>query len=192
MLSNRLIQKYLEKQKLTIIKNDIRPWGGWYLIDDTNTFDKKIIHVEPKMLLSLQYHGTPENRGHKEIWECCTRVRAIVSEKSVVGVAQDALNELLGKLLVIDILPGGKLIIEPGVIHALVNPFDENLYVIETRVSMKEETSIDREANITRIFDFTNRYGIPSYPQDLINRIMDPDFMPDYMINQGETFFTNL
>lgn len=192
MLSNHIIQKYLTENELSIIKSDTRPWGTWDLIDQNYTFDKKIIQLSPKMLLSLQYHGTTENIGHKEIWEACTHVRTLVSQKSVIGISQDLLNQVLEELLIIDLLPGGKLIIEPGVIHTLVNPFDENVCVIETRVSMKEETSNDREANITRIFDLTNRYNISSYPSNLFNKIMDPNLMPDYIIGYGETFFTNL
>ena len=192
---NKEVTDYLNRNQLKIISYDSnRPWGGWYLINidqstDSN-FDKKILRVIPDTVLSLQFHGTESHPGHLETWEACTNIRAIISKESVVNKTNSELSIILEDLLLVDVNPGGSLIIGPGYIHALVNLYKEEIYVIETRQSQIVETSDDRENNIVRIYDQTNRNNTPSYPNELILRIMDPYSEPDYLIQRGHIFDT--
>lgn len=144
-----------------------RPWGDWTLIDQDDMSDKKILHLLPGSLLSLQFHGDENHPGHKETWLALTKIRAVV-------------GDTIDDLSIIDIQPQGQLIINPGMIHALVNPFATDCYVMETRESQCVERPIDREENITRIYDQTNRGGLPSYPEALLKRIWS--LKPDYEI----------
>lgn len=190
-ISNQRIINYLNDNNLTIVESDPkRPWGGWYLIDiNKSTYsDRKILHVIPHTLLSLQYHGTPLHLGHMETWNACTKIRAVVSKISVVYQTETELNESLKNLAIIDIYPGGTLIIGSGFIHALANPFLQDIYVIETRQSQIAEMANDRENNIVRIYDQTNRNGTPSYPNWLVQKIMDPTNKPDYEVKEGNVF----
>lgn len=200
---NIIVDDYLKSNNLQIINSDPhRPWGGWYMIDINSTScyndslsslsDKKIIRVIPGSLLSLQYHGSLDNSGHDEIWETCTKTRAIVSKKSVIGMSKSDFEHCLNDLLVIDLDPSAKIVISAGFIHALVNPYDNDLFVIETRISQKQESSNDRENNITRIYDQYNRSGTSSYPSDLLLKIMDKNFKPDVVVPRNECFYTNL
>src|ERR1700679_3583575 len=93
---NLAIKDYLNKHNLSVIKADPqRPWGGWYIIDIDNIenplysmYDKKVLRVIPGTLLSLQYHGSLSHPGHHEIWEALTKIRAIISQKSAIGLSR--------------------------------------------------------------------------------------------------------
>ena len=184
---NAEVTNYLKKKNLSVIECDQnRPWGGWYLIDANPQFDKKILRVVPQTILSLQFHGTPTHPGHLEKWEACTQIRAIVGCQSVVGQSED----ILKTLLVVDVEPQGTLIIGSGFVHALANPFSDDIYVVETRESMINETAKERENNIVRIYDQTNRNGTPSFPEDLLNRIMDVNRKADVIVKSQTVFDT--
>lgn len=187
--NNCHVNKYLENNKLSIIDSDVnRPWGSWYLIHNNSLSDKKILQVLPQNILSLQYHGTDTNLGHNEIWEACTPIRAVLSFESAINKSQCELIEILNNLIIVDVECGGKINIGAGFIHALANPYLEDIYVIEERCSQKPETSQDRENNITRIYDQKQRNNTPSYPIALLNKILDPKYKPNYSINCDETF----
>ncbi len=174
------INRYLENNKLNIINCNKRSWGEWCLIDNSHMeYDKKILRVNPGMLLSLQYHGRDGRDGHLEIWEAFTKIRAIIGRESVVGKSDLKLDDLL----VLDINTGGSLIIGPGFVHGLGNPFSSDIYVIETRESQIVESSTDRELNITRIYDQADR--APPFPPHLVSRFMEN---PDIIVNDGEIF----
>jgi len=193
---NEIVNDYLHNNNLRIIKSDPnRPWGGWYIIDINNIenpqdsmHDKKILHVIPGTLLSLQYHGSPSHPGHKETWETCTKTRAVISKYSVVNLSQSDFDKCLNDLLIVDLEPGAKIFIGSGFLHALANPYTDDLFVIETRESQTPESPENRESNISRIYDQTNRGGIPSYPVELSQKIMNPNFIPHFLIKSGEIF----
>lgn len=192
---NKEVTDYLNRNQLKVISfDDNRPWGGWYLINidqsPNSNFDKKILRVVPNTVLSLQFHGTESHPGHLEIWEACTHIRAIISKESVVSKTSGELCVILENLIFVDVNPGGTLIIGPGYIHALANLYKEDIYVIETRQSQIVETCDQRENNIVRIYDQTNRNNTPSYPDELILRIMDPQAEPNYLIQRGDIFDT--
>ena len=186
---NKLVNEFMKDNKLNIIEEDgKRPWGDWYIIRLEKQFDTKVLRVIPKTLLSLQYHGTPTHQGHSEKWVACTNIRALISKQSAIGLSKEELTKSLNEMIMVDIKAGGTLIIGPGIIHALANPFDDDIYVIETRLSEIVETSKDREDNIVRIYDQTNRNGTPSFPPNLVKRILDPASSPDYIVNDGTIF----
>jgi hypothetical protein len=191
---NQLVTDYLCTNRLKVIKSDAsRPWGGWYLIDIHNPenssqslYDKKIIRVVPGTILSLQYHGSPDHMGHSELWEACTKMRALIGLRSVVGVSQDELEKSIRDTIIVDIEAGGKILIRAGCLHALANPYDEDVFIIEQRQSFHPESPESRENNIVRIYDQTNRNGVPSYPVDLLNNIMNKNYNPDVIVHSEE------
>lgn len=187
---NQIVNDYLQDNNLQVIKFDRRPWGGWYLIENYPVLirDRKVLHVTPGTLLSLQYHGTASNPGHREIWDACTKIRALISTRPVIGLSKEDFEKCVNELLMIDLEPHAKLYIGPGFIHALINPYANDLYVIETRESIQPESSDTRENNISRIYDQTNRGGIPAYPTELSQKIMDPNSKPDFVVKSGELF----
>jgi len=185
---NDFIVNYINNNKLTVQDWNNRPWGAWYLIDLNSMSDKKVIRVSPGTLLSLQYHGSLKHLGHEESWIACTHIRAILSKRSVIEIDNKDFEETLNNLIVVDIQSGGTLNIRAGVIHALANPFNEDIYVIETRKSQMPETAKSREDNITRIYDQTNRNGILSFPLDLIQRALKSYIPADYIVKSNETF----
>ena len=193
---NQLVNDYLNTNNLKVIKCDSsRPWGGWYIIDIHNIenqsqslYDKKIIQVVPGTILSLQYHGSPDHVGHYEVWEACTKIRALIGLQSVVGLSSYDLDLCINNTIIVDIEAGGKILIGAGCLHALANPFDDYIFIIEQRQSFHPETPESRENNIVRIYDQTNRNGTPSYPVDLLNKIMDKQYKPDVLVHSGEFF----
>src|SRR3990167_3174372 len=119
---NEIINHYFHCNNLKIIKSDIsllsvphahRPWGDWYIFDINNIenpqksiYDKKIIRVIPGTLLSLQYHGSPSHPSHSEIWETCTKIRAVISKYSVINLSKIDFDRCLNDLLIVDLEPG--------------------------------------------------------------------------------------
>ena len=171
---NAFVRDYVARKKLTItgIKED-KEWGGYYnLFEDGHNYDIKILWVKPKGVLSLQYHGSPEHPGHHEIWTPISNARII-------------LGETVDSLEIIDRHPGGIILIPAGHIHSLANPFaDDSVYVVEVRISSKNENRKKREANITRIYDEYEREDedrqndTPKYPDNLLKSIMEAPFNP--------------
>jgi hypothetical protein len=208
---NERVNEYLTSRGKEIIKfDDQRPWGGWYIFDQGDSyqqseycgnetqielvehlkgsFDKKVLRVLPGTLLSLQFHGTSTHPGHSEIWQACTDIRVVLSKVSGVGLDEIALSKVLQELVVIDVKAGGTLFIPGGFIHALSNPYESESFVIETRISEIPEDSGQREDNIVSIYDQTQRRGAPIYPQGLFERIMKLGNDADYVVREGEVF----
>jgi hypothetical protein len=185
-MTTNFVLDYLEDHQISIIESDPnRPWGGWYIteINREKYLDKKILRVVPQTLLSLQFHGSVGHPGHKETWVALTKIRAVVSTESLINKSLDGVDE---KLLIVDVEPQGILIIEPGCLHALANPFGTDIYVVETRESQIAEGPDDRERNIVRIYDQTMRNGVCAYPKDLFDKIMNENIVPDLIIKAGE------
>lgn len=209
--SNNKVTEYLQQFSLEVgLYDDTRPWGAWYIIDSgesyqqsryygiesdaslvqglKGSFDKKILKTIPGTLLSLQYHGTIDHPGHSEIWLACTKMRAVVSKKSAVGASSRELEDILQNLIVLEIEPGGQLYNPGGFIHALANPFDSDVFLIESRISQIQESSDQREANIVRIYDQTQREGTPVFPKELFERVMNSEIPADYYVKSGKLF----
>jgi hypothetical protein len=59
-MKNAFAEKYIRENNLTVIQYDEdKPWGAYYVIEETLEYDKKILWLKPHALLSLQYHGNP-------------------------------------------------------------------------------------------------------------------------------------
>ncbi len=61
-MKNTFVEKYIQENSLQVLQSDEeKPWGAYYVIEETPEYDKKILWLKPHALLSLQYHGAP---GH--------------------------------------------------------------------------------------------------------------------------------
>jgi mannose-6-phosphate isomerase-like protein (cupin superfamily) len=170
--ANQFINDYIEKNNLTIIEHDEnRPWGGYYIYDAGKNYDKKIFFIKPGQFLSLQYHGTPEQPGHNEEWTAITEIKVVLGNKNVVGISKEELAEELQNLNVLKVAPGEKIRIPAGYLHALVNPYPHNIHFAETRMSQQDEPSSEREGNIVRIYDQSQRDNCPKWPEGLLEKI---------------------
>lgn len=93
------------------MENDIRPWGQYWVLDDSDTHKVKRIQVNPGGRLSYQYH-------HKraEVWTMVQGVGRITLD----GVVKD--------------YPAGEVAIIPlGAKHRIENPGTEPLIFIEVQ-----------------------------------------------------------
>jgi len=194
-LDNTIITNYISKNNFQIISSDLnRPWGGFHILDtedskETKTlFDTKIIYVLPTKLLSLQYHGSSTYIGHNEIWYTCTKTRILLSKKSVIDLSLQELTQCLNDLLIIDLEPNAKIFIPVGFLHALINPYDTNLYIIETRLSQIPELSSDRENHITRIYDQGTRPNTTPYPHKMLTALQNPNIPPHFHLKSNTEF----
>jgi hypothetical protein len=201
------VEEYLLCHSLSVLQFDnTRPWGGWYIIDEGDdylnssyfknefhfagvqqrmaSFDKKILQVLPGNALSLQCHssGGPL-RSHSEMWVSFVKFRLLASYSSVFA---DKHESLLKNLLIIDVESGGRLFIPAGFMHALVNPFSQDIFISETRISPVSQTPMEREGNIDRIYDQSKRRGIMPFPQHLADKILNPDTLPDLLVKKHE------
>jgi hypothetical protein len=70
--------------------------------------------------------------------------------------------------MIVDVQAGGKLKIKARFLHALVNSYPHDIFVIETRHSQIPETANDREENIVRVYDQTNRNNTPSFSDCIV------------------------
>lgn len=166
------VQKYLKENNATLIdSNEDKPWGGYYIFEVGKDYDKKVLRVKPDQYLSLQFHGTLDHPGHSEKWIALTDFVIVLGNKSAVGLSDSELNEELSNLKIIKVKQGDSIQIPSGVMHALVNPFDNDIYVQETRTSQMDESSDDREKNIVRIYDQTRRDGLPDWTERLKGEI---------------------
>ena len=173
-IANPTIREYFAKHNLNLLlKDEERPWGGWYVYETGDNYDKKVMWVKPRNLLSLQYHGTTEHPSHAEQWTAITTMCVALGNKPVVGLSAAELAVELANVRVITIQPGDKIDIPAGYLHALCNPYDTDLYMLETRTSPSREDSNSRENNIVRIYDQAQRGGVPQFPPELYNRIFN-------------------
>jgi mannose-6-phosphate isomerase-like protein (cupin superfamily) len=168
---NRFVNEYITKNKLKIISFDEdRPWGGFYVYESGADYDKKILWVKPAQFLSLQYHGTQNHPEHSEEWIPLTKIKIVLGNLNISD-KPEKLSKDLQNLRVLELQENESIKIPQGFLHALVNPFKDDIYLLETRRSPVEESSEDREANITRIYDQTQRDGTPPWPEELVKEI---------------------
>ncbi len=93
------------------MEHDIRPWGEYWVLEDTQTHKVKRVLVNSKGRLSYQYHNY-----RAEVW-------TVVS-----GKARVVLNGLEK-----DYGVGETALIPLGAKHRVGNPFDEPLVFIEVQ-----------------------------------------------------------
>lgn len=170
-ISNTFVKGYAERNRLTITSFDeTKPWGGYYIYEIGPNYDKKIIWVKAGQYLSLQYHGSRLQPGHEEEWKALTNIKVVLGN---INIAEnpDKLDEDLGSLRILEILKDDSVHIPQGFLHALVNPYQDDIYLLETRTSTFDEAPEAREKNITRIYDQTQRDGLPKWPLYLIEQI---------------------
>ncbi len=112
------------------MEHDIRPWGEYWVLEDTPSHKVKRIEVKPGGRLSYQYH-------HKraEVWTI------------VMGSGRVTLDGVVK-----DYKPGEVIQIPQGAKHRIENPFEESCMFIEV-----QHGSYFGEDDIVRIEDDYNR-----------------------------------
>ena len=113
-------------QPINLNMHDTRPWGQYWVLEDSNTHKVKRIEVSPGGRLSYQYH-----HHRSEVW-------TIVS-----GVARITLEGI-----VCDFQPGQVIQIPQGSKHRVENPGKDPLTIIEVQLG-----SYFGEDDIVRIED---------------------------------------
>jgi hypothetical protein len=174
-MKNSFVEKYLKDNNLTIIQCDEeKPWGAYYVTNETSDFDEKILWLKPGELLSLQYHGSPTHPGHHERGLALTDMALVFGKTDVSKYTLDEIYEkYVQELEVIFIPAGGTFETQPGFLHAYINPFDHDVHMTEVRTSQIPEQAADREKNIVRIYDTSLRGGTPDWPQWLRDKIAE-------------------
>lgn len=172
-MKNAFVEKYIRDNSLTVIQCDEeKPWGAYYVIEETPEYDKKILWLKPHALLSLQYHGTPLHPGHREEGEWLTDMAMVLGRVDVSGMNLGKIYEIIPHDLDVILFEKWEKFQTPAwYLHAYVNPFDHDVYLLETRISQISEQASDREKNIIRIYDTTMRGGTPDWPPYLIDKI---------------------
>lgn len=112
------------------MEHDIRPWGEYWVLEDTDSHKVKRIQVNPGGRLSLQYHFK-----RSEVW-------TIIS-----GVGTITINEQIKEYA-----PGQVALIPQGAHHRIENKTNEPLIFIEVQYG-----SYFGEDDIVRIEDDYNR-----------------------------------
>lgn len=174
-MKNAFVEKYIQDNGLTVIQCDEeKPWGAYYVIEETPKYDKKILWLKPHALLSLQYHGTPSHPGHAEEGEWLTEMALVLWKEDMAHLALENIYEKIPTdVEIIKLGKWEKFSTPAGVLHAYINPFDHDVYLLETRISQISEQASNREKNITRIYDTTMREGTPDWPQWLRDKIAE-------------------
>lgn len=171
MFKNQFINNYIKEHNLNIIGFDEdKPWGGYYIYESNSKQDKKILWIKPENFLSLQYHGSKEHPGHSEEFTALTEMKVVMGNKDV-AMNPGLLDEDLKNLNIISLKAGETKVTPAGFLHAYVNPYEHDIFLLETRISTIEEDENIREVNIVRIYDQTLRPGTTQWPEDLIQRI---------------------
>lgn len=111
-------------------KNDIRPWGKYFVIKDEDNFKLKIIEVNPNSRLSYQYHNKRS--------ECWT----IIKGKGIVTINGKEQN----------INYGDSIKIKQGDKHRIYNNTNSKLVFVEVQTG-----KYFGEDDIVRIDDDYNR-----------------------------------
>jgi len=93
------------------MEHDIRPWGEYWVLEDTPTHKVKRITVKPGQRLSYQYH-----RYRSEVW-------TVVEGKATVTLNGD----------VVEYETGGVICIPQGAKHRVANTTDQLLVFIEVQ-----------------------------------------------------------
>lgn len=172
-MRNSFVEKYIRDNGLTVIQCDEeKPWGAYYVIEETPEYDKKILWLKPHALLSLQYHGNPGHPGHREEGEWLTEMAFVLWRQDMTNIPLDSIYEKIPTdVEVIKLEKWEKFSTPAGILHAYINPFDYDVYLLETRISQIAEQASDREKNIIRIYDTSMRDGTPDWPQWLLDAI---------------------
>jgi len=172
-MKNTFVEKYIADNKLSILQCDEeKPWWAYYVIEETAEYDKKILWIKPHQFLSLQYHGNPSHLWHREEGEWLTDMALVLGKTDVSLLSVEAIYELIPQDLEILTLNKWEQFHTPaGVLHAYINPFDHDIYLLETRISQTPEQASDREKNIIRIYDTTMRWGTQDWPEWLREKI---------------------
>jgi len=172
-MKNTFVEKYIRDNGLTVIQCDEeKPWGAYYVIEETPEYDKKILWLKPHALLSLQYHGSSSRPGHREEGIWLTGMALVLWKEDMTNIPLDSIYEKIPTdVEVIKLEKWEKFFTPAGTIHAYINPFDHDVYLLETRISQISEQASDREKNIVRIYDTTMRGGTPDWPQWLREKI---------------------
>ncbi len=171
-ISNDFVRKYFEDKNLELIDMDEeKVWGGYYIYEVGDMYDKKVLWVKPGHILSVQFHGSQEHPGHSEVWTGLTRFKTILGKESSIGKSDEELRQQVLDAEIVEVGKGDSLEFDAGYIHALANPYDEDIYVLEIRTSQIEEGYKDREANITRIHDQRERYDLTKIPQAVYSKL---------------------
>ena len=174
-MKNTFVENYIRDHGLTVLQCDEeKPWWAYYVLEETPEYDKKILWLKPHALLSLQYHGTPSHPGHREEGEWLTDMALVLGKEDMSTLTLDQIYQKIpDDLKVIPLKKWEKFDTPAGFLHAYFNPFDHDIYLLETRISRIPETADDREKNIIRIYDTTMRGGTPDWPEWLRDKIAE-------------------
>lgn len=112
------------------MEHDVRPWGEYFVLDDSKTHKVKRIVVKPGGRLSYQYH-----HHRAEVW-------TIVQGEAIITL--DGVDKLYKK--------GQVAQIPLGVKHRIQNRTDEDVIFIEVQWGNSFE-----ETDIVRVEDDYNR-----------------------------------
>lgn len=173
LMKNAFVEKYIQDKHLQVLQSDEeKPWGGYYVIEETSEYDKKILWIKPGEFLSLQYHGNLDHPGHSEQGIALNDMAIVLGKTDVSGCTADEIYEkYVQELEVIFIPAGGEFHTPRGFLHAYINPFDHDVYLTEVRTSQIIENASARENNIIRVYDTSMRYNKPDWPQWLRGKI---------------------
>ena len=173
-MKNVFVEKYIKENNFKVLQCDEgKPWGAYYVIEETSEYDKKILWLKPGALLSLQYHGNYSHPGHREEGEWLTYMALVLGKTDVSKMSSDAIYKIIpNDVEVIALKKWEKFHTPAGYLHAYINPYDHDVYLTETRISQVAEQANDREENITRVFDSTMRGGTPDWPEWLKDKII--------------------
>lgn len=100
------------KQKTTDTKHDVRPWGQYWVLEDTETHKVKHIEVNSGGRLSYQYH-----HHRSEIWTIVAGVATVTLEDTVTEYKK-----------------GEVVMIPQGARHRVQNTGSELLEIIEVQL----------------------------------------------------------
>ena len=172
-MKNAFVQNYLTEHNLSVIVADEeKPWWAYYVIEETPEYDRKILWLKPHAFLSLQYHGNATHVGHHEEGEWLTEMAIVLWSEDMSQYSLETIYEKIPHdLQILHMEKWEKFHTPAGHLHAYVNPFDHDVYLLETRISQIPEQAADREKNITRIYDTSMRGGVPNWPEWLIDKI---------------------
>jgi hypothetical protein len=92
-MKNAFVEKYIQDNGLTVIHCDEqRPWGAYYVFEETSRIWQKILWLKPHALLSLQYHGTASHPGHAEEGEWLTEMALVLWKEDMAHLALDEIS----------------------------------------------------------------------------------------------------
>lgn len=172
-MKNVFVEKYIQDNGLTVVLCDEdKPWWAYYVLEETSEYDKKILWLKPRSFFSLQYHGNPAHPGHREEGEWLTDMAMVLGKKDVSQMGLEQIYGIIPEdLEVIPLKKWEKFHTPAGYLHAYVNPYDHDVYLLETRISQISEWAADREANIIRVYDTAMRGWTPDWPVWLTEKI---------------------